>query len=220
MTTRLLQEYQAALLAGLWVTAELSVLSLLGSLLPGLVFVLMMRSRHHAWSACGHTLVAISRNIPSVVQLFMIYYLLPMGLNIQLSAFWSAIAAFVFNGAGYVAEILRSGLDGVPRGQWEAARALGIRGSRLYLRVILPQAAVLVVAPFMNEVTRQVKSSSLASTIAVQDLMYQVASASSATFAPVVFFSAAAALYFALIFPFGILARHIERRSFTPQRVG
>lgn len=220
MTSRLLLEYRSALLAGLAVTAELSLLGLLGSVMPGLLFVLMIRSRYRGVSACGRMLVDISRNIPSVVQLFMIYYLLPMGLDIQLSAFWSAVAAFSFNGAGYVAEILRSGLGGVPRGQWEAARALGIRGPRLYIRIILPQAAMLVIAPFMSEVTRQVKSSSLASTIAVQDLMYQVASASSATFAPAVFFSAAAALYFVLIFPFAMLARHLERRSFTPSHAG
>lgn len=209
-----LLEYRAALLQGLLITAEVSVASLVGSIIPGILIAMLNLSERRAYRALGQIFVAIFRNIPSVVQLFMVYYLAPSLIHIKFSPFQSAVIAFVLNGAGYMSEIIRTGVRSVPAGQWEAAQAVGIRGWRLYRRVILPQATLVMLGPFMNEVSRQIKSSSLASIVAVADLMYAISNVSSETFLPVTFFTAGAALYYLLIFPFGVLARFIEGHTY------
>ena len=208
----LLQQYSGALLDALLLTVEISVLSILGSLLPGLALAFMTRSKHTVVRWLGHAGTAVTRNVPSIIQLFVVFYLLPLAFDVSFPRMWSAVIAFAFNGAGYVAAIVRTGLEGVPRGQWEAARSLGIRGPRLYRRIVLPQAMVLVTGPLMNEVTRQVKSSSIASTIAIQELMYTSSDLSSETFDPFTFLTGVAVLYFAIIFPISLASRYVQVR--------
>lgn len=207
-------QYSGPLLHGLLVTAEVSLASLAGSIIPGILIALLNLSERRLLRLIGQTLVALFRNIPSLVQLFLVYYLVPPIIHVEFSPFVSAVIAFVLNGAGYVSEIIRAGVLSVPKGQWEAAQTLGIGGWRLYYRVILPQAMIVMLGPFMNEISRQIKSSSLASIVAVTDLMYVVSGASSATFLPVTFYTAGAGLYYLLILPFGTLSRFIEARTY------
>lgn len=205
----ILEQYAPVLGEALWFTVLISVVSIFGSLIPGCVFALMTRSNNRTVRWLGESLIALGRNIPSIMQLFIVFYVLPIALDISIPAFWAAAISFAFNGSGYVAAIVQTGLGGVPRGQWEAARSLGIRGWRLYRRVIGPQALVVTVAPFMNELTRQVKSSSIAAAVAVPELVYAATSVSSETFDPFTVLTAVAVLYFVILFPLSMLSRRI-----------
>lgn len=206
---RIIEQYLPVLGAALWFTVLISVVSILGSLVPGFLFASMTRSGNRTARWAGESLIALGRNIPSIMQLFIVFYVLPIALGIRIPAFWAAVIAFAFNGSGYVAAIVQTGLGSVPRGQWEAARGLGIRGWRLYRRVIGPQALAVTVAPAMNEVTRQVKSSSIAAAVAVPELAYAATSISSETFDPFTVLTTVAALYFVILFPLSLLSRRI-----------
>lgn len=209
MNFRIIEQYSNVLVDAAVFTLAVSILSILGSLLPGFIFAMMTRSQQAVVRALGHFLIALGRNIPSILQLFIVYYVFPIAFDISISAFWSAVAAFAFNGSGYVAAIVQSGLRGVPKGQWEAGRALGFRGVVLYGRIVGPQAVTLLTAPIMNEVSRQIKSSSIAAAVAVPELIYQATSISSRTFDPLTVMTAVAMIYFIIIFPLGLISRRI-----------
>jgi polar amino acid transport system permease protein len=117
----------------------------------------------------------------------------------------------LYTGAFY-AEIFRGGIATIERGQWEAGRALGMRGWLLMRKVILPQALRRMIPPFVSQSVLQLKNTSLASTIAVPELLYQGSLVTSATFRPLEVYTIVAVLYFALLFPATLLAQRIERR--------
>ena len=199
------------LLSGLKVTAELSVASLFFSLILGMVVALFGLNKSTILRWISVAFVELFRNIPSIVQLYWIYYVVPAVWNVILSPFLSATLAFSMNGGAYVAEILRGSILAVSKGQWEAARALGLSEWHMLSRIILPQAARIAIPPIINEVSRQIKSTSLASTIALPDLLYVSSSLSSQTFSPTLYITAGAVAYFVLIFPFSALSRGIEK---------
>ena len=211
---RLVEQYLPQFYVAIGVTLGISAVAILGSLAPGFFFALMSQSHRRAVRWLGETFIALGRNIPSIMQLFIVFYVLPLAFNITIPAFWAAALAFAFNGSGYVAAIVQTGLGGVPRGQWEAAKTLGIKGLRLYLKVIGPQALSLVVGPFMNELSRQMKSSSIGAAVAVPEIIYTSVRLSSETFDPLTIFTTAALLYIVIILPFGLLSRAGQRRSF------
>jgi len=160
------------LLEGFAVTCELFVLTLVLSLPLGLVIALGARSRLKPLSAVLKIFIWIIRGTPLMLQVIAIYYgpalLFGWGL---LPRFIAVVVAFVINYACYFAEIIRGGLDGIPKGQFEAGAVLGMSKKQIFYKVILLQVIKRVVPPMGNEIITLVKDTSLARVIMVEEIL-------------------------------------------------
>ena len=117
----------------------------------------------------------------------------------------------LYTGAFY-AEIVRGGVNSIEQGQWDAARSLGLHYVQMMRLVILPQAFRRMIPPFMNQSIIQLKNTSLVSTIAVADLLYEGQMITAATYRPLEVYTMVAVLYFAVLFPLTLAAQQVERR--------
>jgi polar amino acid transport system permease protein len=151
------------------------------------------------------------RCTPLLVQIVWFYYALPVLLGIQIPATIAAVATLSCYTGAFYAEIFRGGIVSIERGQWDAARALGLGPWTVMRRVILPQAVRLMIPPFVNQSITQLKNTSLVSTIAVPDLLYQGTLVTADTYRPLEVYTVVALIYFALLFPSTLLAQAYER---------
>ena len=156
--------------------------------------------------------VEIFRCTPLLVQIVWVYYALPVVLGVQIPATLAAIMTLSCYTAAFYAEIFRGGIMSIERGQWDAARALGLRRWPMMRQVILPQAVRRMIPPFVNQSITQLKNTSLVSTIAVPDLLYQGTLITADTYRPLEVYTVVALIYFAMLFPATLLAQVYERR--------
>jgi polar amino acid transport system permease protein len=157
-------------------------------------------------------LIELFRCTPLLVQIVWFYYALPVILNIQIPAAAAATLVLSFYTAAFYAEIFRGGIVSIERGQWDAARAIGLRPWQVMRLVILPQAVRRMVPPFMNQSIIQLKNTSLVSTIAVPDLLYQGTLITADTYRPLEVYTTVAVIYFMLLFPATRLVQYYEKR--------
>ena len=156
--------------------------------------------------------IELFRCTPLLVQIVWFYYALPVILNVQVPAVVAATLVLSLYTAAFYAEIFRGGILSIEQGQWDAARALGMRWGPMMRRVVLPQAVRRMVAPFLNQSIIQLKNTSLVSTIAVPDLLYQGTLITSDTYKPLEVYTVVALIYFALLFPATRLVQWLEGR--------
>lgn len=198
------------LLVGLWVTLKISALALVFALVLGLVAGLGRVSANPAAFKLATTYVEIVRGTPLLVQIFIFYFFI--GTVLELSPFTAGVAALaVFTGA-YVAEIIRAGIEAVPRGQMEAARSLGMSYARAMRHVILPQALRKTLPPLAGQFINLIKDSSLVSIIAITDLSKAGREVVSSTFSPFEVWFTVALMYLVLTASLSHLVRRLERR--------
>ena len=152
------------------------------------------------------------RCTPLLVQIVWFYYALPVLLGIQIPAVAAATMTLSLYTGAFYAEIFRGGIISIERGQWDAARALGLRPWQVMRKVILPQAVRRMVPPFVNQSITQLKNTSLVSTIAVPDLLYNGMQITADTYRPLEVYTVVAIIYFAMLFPSTLLAQAYERR--------
>ena len=198
------------LLQGLWITIQLSVLSILISLVLGTFIAVLRISPLGPVSAFAQGYVEFFRNIPLLIILFFVLNGLPQA-GITLPFFWTGVAGLSAYTAAYVAEVLRAGLESIAKGQTEAARSLGLTWGQMMRLVLLPQALRLTIPPLGNLFVALVKNTSLASAVAVPELLYQAGVIEGRTFDPEVFIIAGL-LYLVLTIPLGGLVNLVERR--------
>lgn len=160
-----------ALLQGTGVTMQIFALTLLFSVPLGIAMALGRMCRFRAVRAPIATLIYFLRGTPLMLQLMVVYFLLPMVLPISIDRFWAAILAFTVNYAAYFAEIFRGGIQSILAGQREAAQVLGFSKAQTFLRILLPQMFKRVLLPMTNEVMTLIKDTSLAFTVSVAELM-------------------------------------------------
>src|SRR5579875_1906151 len=207
-----LWHYVPLLWRGTLVTLAFTVGTVLLGLLLGLMIGVARLSRSRILNAPLVALIEIFRCTPLLVQIVWFYYALPILSGVQLSSIAAAtIVLSLYTGAFY-AEIFRGGIISIERGQWDAARALGLRRWPMMRRVILPQAIRRMVPPFMNQSITQLKNTSLVSTIAVPDLLYQGTLITADTYRPLEVYTVVALIYFALLFPATRLVQAYESR--------
>jgi len=201
------------LLVGLWITLQISAWSLVFALLLGLVAGLGRVSANPAAFGLATTYVELVRGTPLLVQVFIFYFFI--GTVLELSPFTAGVAALaVFTGA-YVAEIVRAGIEAVPRGQMEAARSLGMSYAQAMRYVILPQALRQTLPPLAGQFINLIKDSSLVSIIAITDLSKAGREIVSSTFSPFEVWFTVALMYLALTGSLSLLVRRLERRLAT-----
>ncbi len=156
------------LLRGLLITIKITGVSLLFAVLAGFITALLRLSKSFSGKILGFLYIEIIRNTPLLIQLFFIYFVISPILDI--SRFASAVIALsLFEGA-YISEIFRSGILSIDKGQWEAARSLGLRPFHIYSKIILPQAVARILPPLTGQAVSLIKDSALVSTIAIYDL--------------------------------------------------
>lgn len=198
------------LLRGLVGTVELAVVSFALGLALGLVIgaARFSTSPFFNWPATAY--IEIFRNTPALVQIMWFFYAFPILIGAQLSSFAAATIALALNTAAFCAEIFRGGMQSIARGQWEAGRALGMTWFQLLRRVILPQAMRRMLPAFTNRGIELAKMTSLASTIAVAELLYEGKLLSSIIYRPIETYTMVALVYFVLLHGATLLVNRLE----------
>lgn len=199
------------LLDGLRVTVQLSALALLLALLLGVLFGMLRVIPFAPLRLLGTAYVEFFRNTPLLVQTFFAYFGLPAA-GIRLPGFTAAFVSLGIYTGAFVAEVVRAGILSVGRGQLEAARSLGLTYLQMMRHIVLPQAVAITVPPLGNLAIAMVKNSSLSSTIAVADVMYNGEIVNSRTFATYEVFGFVALCYLAITLPMGAAVGALERR--------
>jgi polar amino acid transport system permease protein len=156
------------------------------------------------------TYIELFRCTPLLVQIIWFYYALPVIIGINIPAHAAAISVLSLYGGAFYAEIVRGSIESIQRGQWDAARALGLRPWQVLRLVILPQALKPMLAPYVNQSVTQLKNTSLVSIIAVPDLVYNATLINADTYRPLEVYTIVALIYFAMLFPATYLARRFE----------
>jgi polar amino acid transport system permease protein len=151
------------------------------------------------------------RCTPLLVQIIWFYYAFPVLIGVNIPAHIAAISVLSLYGGAFYAEIVRGSIESIHRGQWDAARALGLRRSRILRLVILPQALKPMLAPYVNQSVTQLKNTSLVSVIAVPDLVYNATLINAETYRPLEVYTIVALIYFAILFPATLVGRRLER---------
>ena len=161
-----------ALASGVLTTSALIlVVAVIGTVLS-VLGAAARRSRHRILRRTTALYVELIRNTPFLAQLFFVYFGLP-GLGLRMGNVTAAIVAMTLNMTAYGIEVVRAGLDAVPRGQWEAGAALGLRPYRSFFKVVLPQALRVLFPALSSQIIIIMLESAVVSQIAVRDLTYE-----------------------------------------------
>ncbi|TJY42707.1 transporter substrate-binding domain-containing protein [Cohnella pontilimi] len=207
-----LKEYGSYFWTGIRLTLEVSAVAVIGGFIFGTLISLLRLSSLWLVQFIGSAYVEIIRGTPMLVQLLLFYYGLPLFAGLDIGLFGAACLTLIVNSSAYIAEIMRAGIQGVDRGQMEAARSLGMpRGMALRL-IILPQAFKTVLPALGNEFVVVVKESSILSVIGFGEIIYQANAIRAATYQPLEPLLVAAAIYFVLTFTLSKLLGLGERR--------
>jgi polar amino acid transport system permease protein len=193
-----------------WTMAYTIGTILLGTLLGLIVGMLRVKR----WPVIDWLLIAyieLFRCTPLLVQIIWFYYAFPVVIGLNIPAHVAAVSVLTLYGGAFYAEIVRGSIESVPRGQWDAASALGLRGWYLLRLVILPQALKPMMAPYVNQSVTQLKNTSLVSVIAVPDLVYNATLINAETYRPLEVYTVVALIYFAILFPATLAGRRLER---------
>jgi cystine transport system permease protein len=192
-------------------TIPLTLASFVLGLALALLVALMRLSRIRVVSGIARAYVSVIRGTPLLVQLFVIFYGLP-SVGLTISPWPSAIIAFSLNVGGYAAEVIRSAIQSVPKGQWEAAHMIGMSHRLALRRIILPQAARVSVPPLSNEFISLVKDTSLASLILVTELFRQAQEVAAFSQEFMVLYLEAAVVYWVICLALSVGQSLLERR--------
>ncbi len=206
------------LLEGAWTTIWLSVVVMTLGLLLGLLAAIMNMSRSRALQCVAGFYLWIMRGTPLLVQLIIIYTGLPQ-VGIKLNVVESALLGLSLNEGAYLSEIIRAGILSVPKGQFDAARALGMEYATLMRVVVLPQAARVIIPPLGNNFNGLLKTTSITSVISMEELLRRSQMLIQVDFRVLEIFVVAALYYLVMITAWGLVQRRLEAhfgRSVAP----
>ncbi|CAM3364561.1 amino acid ABC transporter permease [Paracoccus nototheniae] len=204
------------LMQGLWITLQLGAASIVAGLVLGLALAMARLYGPAPLRFVTRVYIDVFRSIPLLVLLIIVYYALPF-VGLRLSPFVSAMSALTLVSGAYTAEIFRAGIQAIPKGQFEAAAALGLNGTRTMTDVILPQAVRIVIPPLTNNSINVVKDTALASVVAMPDLLKQATQAQALAANPTPLI-VAAMIYLAFLWPLVALVSRMERRFAARRR--
>jgi len=163
--------YRIALLQGLVNTISITSFSLLLGLALGFAFACLLYVPFAPLRWVIVSYIEILRDIPLVVALFWIHFALPFATGISTTAFQSGFIAMALQSSAYLADVVRAGIQAVPRGQWDAAMALGLRRSFVLQHIVMPQALRVIIPPMTSQYLNLIKNSSLAVAVGYQDIV-------------------------------------------------
>ena len=210
-TLRQWRRYLPRLLEGAVITIEISILAMILAVAVGLLLALarLFAVTPIRWLATSF--IEVIRGTPLLIQLYFIYYGLP-NLGVSLSAFPAAVLGLGLNYAAYEAENYRAGIQAIPRGQMEAALALGMTSWQALRRIIIPQAFRIIIPPMNNDFIALFKDSSLVSVITMVELTKVYGMLAASTYDYVGLGLMTAAIYFGLSYPASLFADRLEKK--------
>ena len=197
-----------SLLEGLWITILLGTVSIVAGMVAGLLTALARLYGPTPLQTVARIYIDVLRSIPLLVLLVLVYYALPF-VGIRMSSFVSAAVAITMVSCAYTAEIFRAGIEAVPKGQFEAADAIGLSFIRSMRYVVLPQAFRIVTPPLTSNCINVLKDTALASVVAMPDLLKQATQAQALAANPTPLIGAAF-LYLLILLPLVRLVSYFE----------
>ncbi|TMK76588.1 MAG: amino acid ABC transporter permease [Actinobacteria bacterium] len=203
------------LLQGLQITLLLSLVTVPLAIALGLMIAVLYSFHVRFLNPLLIVYVDAFRAFPVLVLLVLIFYGLPF-LGINLAAFPAAVLGIALNNSGYYGEIFRAGIETVPRGQREAARSTGLTAWQTAFSVVLPQAVHNVLAPLAGNTLELIKTTSIATVVALPELLRSARVAQESTYNPTPL-TAAALIYFVLLWPLTRLVARLERKMVARQ---
>jgi polar amino acid transport system permease protein len=209
----LIGQYPKGPLGGLALTLAIASVALALALPAGILLALGRVSRLPLFQLPATAFVHLVRGLPLIMVIFWAYFLVPLALGAAVPSFVTMIYALVFFEAAYLAEIVRAGIQSVPKGQVEAARSLGLGYLQTMGRIVLPQALRNMIPSLVNQFVALTKDTSLAFIVGINELTYAASQINNRTLThPAEIFFIVAVMYFLICFSLTSLARHLESR--------
>ncbi|GGF50792.1 ABC transporter permease [Aliidongia dinghuensis] len=200
-----------SILSGIESTVILSFIAFVGGGIFGGIIALLRTSEAAPLQRFAAIYIDFFQGTPLLMQLFLVFYGLPV-FGLHLNPWVAVTIGLTLHASAFLGEIWRGGIQAVPRGQTEAARALGLRYRDRMISVVLPQAIRLSIAPTVGFLVQLIKGTSLAAIIGFVELSRSAQIAASTTYKPLIAYGLAAIFYFVLCFPLSRLSAGLERR--------
>jgi polar amino acid transport system permease protein len=197
-------------------TLKIAVVAFVLAVIFGVLFAVCRISRNVLLRGFAIVVIEVARGLPIVVMLYIVYFVPPQlfpELNWQwFSDFTGAVLGLGLHGGAILAEVFRSGVEALHKGQQEAALSLGMTPAKSMTYIILPQAMRIVLPPVANYAIGLLKDTSLCTLIGVNEIMNDAKSIAFADYQPMAVFVLVAAIYFAMSYPLSLAVRYMERR--------
>ena len=198
------------LMTGLVVTIEISIYSMVLTILIGLLTALLRMSDSLSGAMLAKVYLEAIRNTPMLVQLLVFYFVISPIIGVD--RFWTGVLCLSFFEGAFASEIIRAGINSVPRGQWEASASVGLSRAQTYRFVVLPQAVPLMLPPMTGVLINLIKHSAIVSVIAVFELTTEGRNVISDTFMSFEVWLTVAAMYLVVTCSLSVLVGWLERR--------
>lgn len=208
-------EYRSYFLLGLKYTLLLAAIGVIGGFILGVLVSLLRMAKWSVLRFIGTAWVEILRGTPMLVQLLIIHYGFVTAFDLKFTVLQSASITLIINSSAYLAEVFRAGIQGVDRGQTEAARSLGMTAGMTLRHIVLPQAFRSVLPAIGNEFVTIIKESSIAYIIGMNEIMYQSNIVITSTYDSMTPYLIAGIMYFVLTFTLSKILGVFERRLMT-----
>ncbi|WP_213957066.1 amino acid ABC transporter permease [Variovorax sp. dw_954] len=205
-------DHREDLLHGALLTVLLTVLTMLVAVPAGIVLALMRLSRSTILSGASQAFVEFFRNLPLILVVYWAFYVMPVLLNIQFSAFTTGLAALCLNVSAYNAETFRAGINSIRKGQTEAAIAVGMSRWQAMRKVVIPQAWRRVLPVLASTWVSLFKDTSLVSVIAVGELAHVALQIRSSSFRVLEMLTAMAVIYWLMGYPQAKLVDWVQKK--------
>lgn len=209
----LLAEYGGALLTGLGITLQLTIIGIIFASIIGVLCALVNVSKNKYLKVITSIYINIIRGTPFLVQAYIIYFGLPMALGIRMDEMTAGILAISLNAGAYMAEIMRGGIEAVDKGQMEAARSLGLPYPKAMMKVILPQAIRTMTPSLINQFIITLKDTSILSVIGIRELTMAGKLVIAKNYESMAMWTLVALYYFVIIYGITKISRYIERKT-------
>lgn len=197
---------------GVGITLEYTLIAIIGGSVLGILIALLQY--YQKANFLTRSYISFIRGTPLLVQLTLVYFVLPSIFKMSLSVFVAGCIAFILNSSAYIAEILRAGINSVDKGQFAAAKALQLSSFAMWKDIILPQAAKNIWPAFINEVITLVKETALISTLGEADIMRRAQLVAAEHYTYIQPLCIAALCYYGLTFVIENVAKKLERKWF------
>jgi polar amino acid transport system permease protein len=198
--------------SSIWLVIAITVGAYLVSLIFGLVLTFLRRSKIKPVAIITYCFIEFVRSTPPLVQLFFVYFALPV-IGISINKYAAGILTLGIHYSTYISEVYRSGINSVPSGQWEAARALNFSNTQTWYRVILPQAIPPVIPMLGNYLLVLFKETPLLMAIGVNEFLQQAQLVGAANFKYLEPITIVGVLFLLLSYPSALLISKLEKRS-------
>ena len=206
----IISAYKSVFIEGALVTLWLTLLVAIFGTILGVILALLKRSDNPVIAYLTKIYIELFRSIPILVLLIWIFYVLPLFIPLRLSPFIAALIALSLHLSAFVAESVRAGIESIPKNQFESGLALGLGYWQIMGKIIFPQALKNIIPNLLGLYITELKNSSLASIIAVNELLHRANILISNTYRPLEIYTTVAIAYLIIIIPFVLLVRYFE----------